>query len=589
MLTKAEFDILILIKNSDNKLTQRLIATGVEISLGKANQLLAKLTDEELIVSDNHTYKITDAGIKALEPHRVNNAIIMAAGMSSRFVPLSYEKPKGLLNVKGDILIEREIRQLQEAGINDITIVVGYMKEKFFYLEDKYNVKIVINQDYHRYNNTSTLIRVLDELKNTYICSSDNYFVENVFEPYVYRAYYSAVYGEGETAEYCLSCNNKGEITNVTIGGSDSWYMLGHVYFDKQFSDSFKSILSSEWDNPITKESLWENIYMKHIKELHMFIRKYDIKKVLEFDSLEELRAFDNEYINNVDSSIMRNISKVLECDIKDIVNIKAIKSGLTNTSFSFSVNGIKYVYRHPGVDTEKYINRKSEALSMSYAKELGLDNTFIYMDENEGWKISLFVDNTRDMDYKNEAEVNHAIEQIKKLHNVSLDECNDKSIWDLTETLIDSLPNDKKDISGFAELKNKIKSLFELTEKDEAKKVLCHGDFCATNILVSKDSFDLIDWEYSRFDDPANDIGTFICCSDYSYDEAVKIITKYLNSDDTKLIRHYIAYIALCSFYWYIWALYKESQGNVLGQDLFKWYKKSNKYFDKAKELYEG
>ena len=40
--------------------------------------------------------------------------------------------PKGLLNVKGDILIEREIRQLQEAGINDITIVVGYMKEKIF-------------------------------------------------------------------------------------------------------------------------------------------------------------------------------------------------------------------------------------------------------------------------------------------------------------------------------------------------------------------------------------------------------------------------------------------------------------------------
>ena len=50
----------------------------------------------------------------ALKPYKVNNAIIMAAGMSSRFAPLSYERPKGLLNVKGEILIEREIRQLQE-------------------------------------------------------------------------------------------------------------------------------------------------------------------------------------------------------------------------------------------------------------------------------------------------------------------------------------------------------------------------------------------------------------------------------------------------------------------------------------------
>jgi CTP:phosphocholine cytidylyltransferase-like protein len=47
----------------------------------------------------------------------------MAAGTSSRFAPLSYEKPKGLLKVKGEILIERQIRQLQEAGITDITIV----------------------------------------------------------------------------------------------------------------------------------------------------------------------------------------------------------------------------------------------------------------------------------------------------------------------------------------------------------------------------------------------------------------------------------------------------------------------------------
>ena len=47
--------------------------------------------------------------------YHVDNAVIMAAGTSSRFAPLSYEKPKALIEVKGEILIERQLRQLQES------------------------------------------------------------------------------------------------------------------------------------------------------------------------------------------------------------------------------------------------------------------------------------------------------------------------------------------------------------------------------------------------------------------------------------------------------------------------------------------
>ena len=59
----------------------------------------------------------------------VDNAVIMAAGTASRFAPLSFEKPKALIEVKGEVLIERQIRQLKEAGISEIIVVVGYKKE----------------------------------------------------------------------------------------------------------------------------------------------------------------------------------------------------------------------------------------------------------------------------------------------------------------------------------------------------------------------------------------------------------------------------------------------------------------------------
>ena len=54
--------------------------------------------------------------------YKVDNAVIMAAGTASRFAPLSYERPKALIEVKGEVLIERQIRQLQEAGISEIII-----------------------------------------------------------------------------------------------------------------------------------------------------------------------------------------------------------------------------------------------------------------------------------------------------------------------------------------------------------------------------------------------------------------------------------------------------------------------------------
>ena len=95
-------------------------------------------------------------GTGCLAPYKVDGALIIAAGFGSRFVPLTFETPKGLLEVFGERMIERQIRQLHEAGVYDITIAVGYLKEKFEYLIDKYDVKLLYNPEYSCKN---TLLR----------------------------------------------------------------------------------------------------------------------------------------------------------------------------------------------------------------------------------------------------------------------------------------------------------------------------------------------------------------------------------------------------------------------------------------------
>lgn len=61
----------------------------------------------------------------------------MAAGTSSRFAPLSFERHKGMTVVKGEVLIERQIEQLKAAGISEIIVVTGYKAGQFGYLAEK--------------------------------------------------------------------------------------------------------------------------------------------------------------------------------------------------------------------------------------------------------------------------------------------------------------------------------------------------------------------------------------------------------------------------------------------------------------------
>ena len=275
---------------------------------------------------------------------KVDNAIIMAAGTASRFAPLSYEKPKALIEVRGEVLIERQIRQLREAGIEEVVVVTGYKAEQFEYLKDKYGVVLINNPYYLTRNNNSSIYAAREYIKNSYICSSDNYFITNPFESDVDESYYSAVYMEGDTGEWCIS-EDDGWIKDVKVGGQDSWVMLGHVFWSESFSRSFLHILEDEYEWPETADKLWETIYIEHINELPMKIRKYPADFIFEFDTLDELREFDDSYISNTRSEILTKIAGELGVEEKEIRSVKAFKDK-DNAAAGFTFEtGKKYRY----------------------------------------------------------------------------------------------------------------------------------------------------------------------------------------------------------------------------------------------------
>lgn len=284
--------------------------------------------------------------------YNVDNAIIMAAGVSSRFAPLSYEKPKALITVNGEVLIERQIRQLREVGINEIVVVVGYKKEQFYYLKEKFGVIIVENPEYNTRNNNASIYVAQKYIHNSYICSADNYFTQNPFTKMVEESFYSVVYSNGKTDEWCVDIDNNEYITGVKIGGENSWYMLGHVFWSGSFSEKFLGILNDEYNLPQTKNLLWESIYINHIDELKMKVKKYDDNYIFEFDTLDELRKFDKSYINDTKSKILKKIAKQNNCIEKDIVYVSVIKDekGINAIGFQYKINNEKYSYYYSDV-----------------------------------------------------------------------------------------------------------------------------------------------------------------------------------------------------------------------------------------------
>ncbi|MFP4686516.1 MAG: NTP transferase domain-containing protein [bacterium] len=58
------------------------------------------------------------------------NALIVAAGQSSRLYPRTLETPKCMLELGGEALIDRSIRLLEENGVENIYVVVGFQHDK---------------------------------------------------------------------------------------------------------------------------------------------------------------------------------------------------------------------------------------------------------------------------------------------------------------------------------------------------------------------------------------------------------------------------------------------------------------------------
>lgn len=530
----------------------------------------------------------------------MRNAIIMAAGKSNRFAPFTYEKPKGLFIVKGEVLIERQINQLIEAGINEIIIVVGYMKEKFFYLEKKYNgkVKLIVNNTYGKYGNIYSLYTAKQYLNNTFICCADQYFINNPFIDNNINniSYRACAYYTKKFREFSIDYTDAKVISGCYIGGSDKMAMIGHAYFNNQFSKKFREYMENEINDFGIANMFWEEFYGKHIKDLTLYMKEYNSDQILEFDSIDELRRFDSDFLLNVDSEIITNICNKINCHPNEIVNISVIQAGLTNVSFKFTVDNTEYVYRHPGGTAGNLIDRRTELYCQNKAKELDLDKSFIYMDPT-GWKLSYFVQDIVPCDFvNNDNQLKKGMEYLRKTHEIPISEEvkvfdnveEGKKLWRIASATKGNL------FKEFKELISKIDFIDNALKKERAKynikMVVSHNDVYEPNFIATKNGdLYLIDWEYAGIMDPANDICSIITRYEYTDTTRKRLIEAYYGRKLSDLeLRHVMGQSIVNAFYWVSWGMYKGSLGEEDGFFFLTSYRYIINHIDSIIESYK-
>lgn len=596
----------------NGNVTQRELAQILDVSLGTVNHLIKEALERELICPADKgrgSYRLLPGGESLLEQYRVDGALLIAAGFGSRFVPLTFEMPKGLLEVFGERMIERQIRQLHEVGIRDITIVVGYLKEKFEYLIDRYGVKLLYNPEYSCKNTLATIYRARQVLqgKNMYVLSSDNWMRNNMFHAFECGAWYSSVYQTGETSEWCLYYNKKGLITSVEVGGRDSWVMYGPVFFSREFSEQFLPVLESYYQIPGTEQFYWEQVLLdllsgeaaRRLKEFNvtvpgplqadMYMNRQPENQVYEFENLEELRLFDPKYQTHSDNKALELVSQAFQVEESAIQQIRCLKSGMTNKSFFFQVDGKPYICRIPGAGTELLINRQQEKSVYETIAHLGLAEDVLFMDGKTGYKIASYYEGCRNPDPHNWEDMKRCMDALHQLHDNRLTVDHKFDIWEriqFYETLCRS--HGSILFEDYDEVHGQMAELVHLLEEWNRPQILSHLDDNVDNFLFLPDGqVRLIDWEYSGMCDPLIDISMCAIYSYYNEEETHRLMELYFGrpaTDEERVVIY--TYMALGGFLWSLWAVYKSALGDEFGEYTIIMYRYAKAYYRKVAKM---
>ncbi|MDD6296684.1 MAG: phosphotransferase [Firmicutes bacterium] len=550
---------------------QRELAEESGYSLGVVNRCLRSLTETGYVRADG---TLTQNGQALLAENRPQRAVILAAGFGMRMVPINTETPKGLLQVHGERLMDRLIRQLHQAGIRDIRVVVGFLKEQYEYLIDEFGVELVVNPDYARKNNLHSVDRVRSALSDCYVVPCDLYCTENPFRTHEFYSWYMV--SEAPAPDSTVRVNRKQALIPVSENGNR---MIGICYLTaddgRKVSEKVHALcLDSRMDGAFWEEALYAEGKMLPAA------RVVPEGQVVEINTYEQLRELDGDS-DQLQNDAIGTICRVFDASPRDITHITVLKKGMTNRSFLFTCRGKQYIMRIPGEGTDRLIDRRQEAAVYGAIRDLSLCDDVYYIDPANGYKITAFLENARVCDPENPNDVRRCMAFLRKFHERRLHVGHSFDIFGQIEFYEQLWKGTPSVYADYRRTKEQILSLRPYMEAHAGEKVLTHIDAVPDNFLLTGDDIRLIDWEYAGEQDPHVDIAMFAIYALYDRAQIDTLIDAYFPEGcpgETRLKIY--CYVAACGLLWSNWCEYKRQLGVEFGEYSLRQYRYAKEFY---------
>ena len=575
-MNKQESDILNVILQYHCR-NQRALAERCGFSLGMVNRSVKALQGQGFLTTD---MELTEKARLEMAKHRPKNAVILAAGYGMRMVPINMETPKGLLEVEGEPLIERLIRQLHAVNVKEIYIVVGFKKEQYDYLVDQYGVKLVVNMEYAEKNNLHSLAKVLPQLGETYLMPCDLWCRENPFSEYEWYSWY--LVSDAKDPDSTVRINRKWELVPADEERTGN-HMIGISYLTDAAAQTMAQRIEKMVPDRRYDHVFWEDALFV---EQGMPVQAKTVPEgaVVEINTYEQLRELD-ENSDQLQSDAISEIEKALRVSREEITGIEVLKKGMTNRSFLFTCRGERYIMRIPGEGTSRLINRRQEAAVYQTLDGKDICDEIVSINPENGYKITKYLEHARVCDPADPEDVRACMKKLRAFHEAHLEVAHTFSLFgqiDYYESLWEGRRSVYRD---YAATKMHVMELKTYLEQQQKVWTLTHIDAVPDNFLFTKESGEtkirLIDWEYAGMQDAHVDLAMFCIYAMYERPQVDALIDSYFTEGCPQEIRTKIyAYIAVCGLLWSNWCEYKSQLGVEFGEYSLKQYRYAKDYY---------
>ncbi len=497
---------------------------------------------------------------------RIKKGLIFAAGKGTRLRPLTLSTPKPLMKIHGTPMIETIITSMIANGVEEIYVILGYKKEKFYYLKDKYSeIKFLENPDFETRNTISSLYAAREILIDDFIVSEGDLYIQDssIFDTNIKESVYLYRPHQLQNEEWGFHIDF---LTNTVLEirrPEESVYLNNNLYgvafWKKEDLEKIVNEVVEEYDNPKYIDAAYDELINNIIDDLTIGVREVNENQIVEIDSLDELFEVDPSYKIFKSIDLLKTLLGIRREDITSIYDNPGRSTNNYNYVVETKTN--KYIVRIPGVGTELFSNRSDEQFAFNTLKGSGLIEENYFLDSVSGIKVSKYYDGSRIIDINEKDDIPKLMEKLRTLHNSDF-KFKDDNVFDRIrryDSFVAKVGGRKYYEKEFVDLQKEMLNNEKHFLKIFENKPI-HGDLSPNNAIVTKEGeVLLIDLEFVSMGDPYTDLATFSHDGNYNPKQTIDILEEYLQRKPIKEeIFKLLTLCSLVSIMWYSWAVFK-------------------------------